>query len=959
MKLTDFNSDFTYDKLPEKFTPRFDSGFTGTAIPRPLLHMPLVSNLDLWRGTGQATFSRTTSGTYINRSTGEVSTAQINQLLHSEEFDDVVWTKTAVTITADNAVSPDGSTTMDLVVPTAATSTHFVLQDSSVVSGTTYTQTVYAKSGGYDFLQISGSTGFNATTSWANFDLATGAIGFTGGTGTASIENLGNGIFRCSFVDAATSTTSGRMVITPIDSDRNTRIPGFLGDGVSGVNLWGAQLEEASSAGQYARTGAAVSAGPRFEREFVNSQNLYLHSEEFDDAIWAASNSTITANAAIAPDGTLTADEQIESTATAATFYRFQTATVPDSTTFTISVFAKKAVDNDWIYIRARDKSNTNERVWFNLSTGTIGTSEGSAVGTIEDVGDGWFRCTNTIDSSTGGTLAAGFFGLASGDNVNAYNGDGSSSTYFWGAQLETASSPSPYIKTVAAVRSRHLDIARNLALHSEDFEDAVWSSGGITIDSTNNTDPLGTSTATRIQGTGVSFLVQSITPGDNPATISLFVKSAGAGQDTFRLLVDGGPSSNLTATSEWVRYDFTATPSGAGNYGIARDSADNDFDVLIWGTQVEGNVLEAGPYSSTVAASTQIAQGGVDKGVLIEGASTNLQIRSETFETAAEWTKSRVTVTADDIIAPDGAATADRVVATTDAGTHRIISAGTAVAIETMTASCFVKKGGTSDKVTLRLGDSTEAAFVDLTYTFSSDNVAISTTGAGAKFGTTTGVSRPMGNGWVRIAITSAHLVASETIRPHIRLHDSAGADSFTGVVATDFTYCWGFQVELLPFASSYIPTTTTSVTRAADDLSVDPANIPGPTEDYSVSLKFDAFASTGTNPFLMQVEGETNRRLFLSATPTITFDNGAQDSSAVAFNQVFRFTGTKTSSLQNLFVDGVSVASGAPGSITGTKTAVAIGSDPGAPLRYLQGHIKGFKIFDVALTPKQARQL
>jgi hypothetical protein len=36
-----------------------------------------------------------------------------------------------------------------------------------------------------------------------------------------------------------------------------------------------------------------------------------------------------------------------------------------------------------------------------------------------------------------------------------------------------------------------------------------------------------------------------------------------------------------------------------------------------------------------------------------------------------------------------------------------------------------------------------------------------------------------------------------------------------------TETIYVWGYQVELLPFASSYIPTTTTSASRAADSFS------------------------------------------------------------------------------------------------------------------------------------------
>ncbi len=178
-----------------------------------------------------------------------------NQLLFSEEFDNGVYIKTRVTITPDNATAPDSTTTMDLVVPNGDNDSHFLAQNSSVTESLTYTQSVFAKSGGYDFLQIAASTGFNTANAWANFNLATGAVGNVGSLGNAVIENIGSGIFRCSFsAPCILTSANGRMLYAVIDADTASRIPSFIGDTVSGINLWGAQLEISSQVSEYIKT---------------------------------------------------------------------------------------------------------------------------------------------------------------------------------------------------------------------------------------------------------------------------------------------------------------------------------------------------------------------------------------------------------------------------------------------------------------------------------------------------------------------------------------------------------------------------------------------------------------------------------------------------------------------------------------------------------------------------------
>jgi hypothetical protein len=180
-----------------------------------------------------------------------------NLVTFSEQFDNAAWIKTATTITANNAVSPDGNTNADLLLETAATSNHPVLSDLfSLVSGTTYTFSVFAKniSGGRGLLQVGGyQIAGSFQDAFANFNLTTEVV--TQQTqGTGKIENYGNGWYRCSLTFACTNTVSERLNVTLIDSGTAGFNPSYAGDVSKGLLIWGAQAEAGSYVSSYIPT---------------------------------------------------------------------------------------------------------------------------------------------------------------------------------------------------------------------------------------------------------------------------------------------------------------------------------------------------------------------------------------------------------------------------------------------------------------------------------------------------------------------------------------------------------------------------------------------------------------------------------------------------------------------------------------------------------------------------------
>ncbi len=804
--------------------------------------------------------------------------ARTNALIYSEQFDNAALiandTNLLATV-ADAAVAPSGASSADKIIPDTNNLSHFTLQNSSITSGTTYTQSYFVKAAGYSFVQIASSTGFDMTNTWANFNLSNGTLGAVGpGTFTTNIQAFPNGWYRISLSAAATSTVSGRFVIAVLNADTASRIPSFAGDGTSGVYAWGAQLEAGAFASSYIPTTATsvprngdLLTYPTTGNININAITKYAEFQAVGISSYVLSLNDTTANERdLFYIASLTGYIQHYITNGGV-----NQAVIANGVAFNTNIRHKIASSSilnrfffagDGAQIGSTDISGTMPSALTRICPGSDGSGT-QLFGTVRNVKI-WKKAltdaqltnlTNATDAVAAGAVKKATLGTDAPtfqadlkSTLDLQSGVGSPT--FTRATTATVTDFEGLVRNVKSGEARFEGARRveNLVTYSEDFSNAIWQKAGtITPTVTSNTSmaPDGTLTAdtfdyaannssAHLYQTGKSFVT------GNTYTVSVYVKTS-SGTDTFNVKVWDGVtdflSPSLTATTTWKRFSYTITSTNttsAANIAVY-DSDTSAHQIIVWGMQLEDVTGQANKNPSEYV-STNVKTAAPYHGANVDGVKyfTTQNGNTVASNVVTEATGAAISSAGANLLksSEDYSDTVNWTNLGSTTTTNNVTGPMGTLTADTITLDATTAIHGNFSNATVAAGTTAThsrfikagtARYVTLAISngYNGPHIVIDTqtwtiTETGAE-GTGTYVGSSLvsvGNGWYRASVTG-------TVGPSVTTY---GASCYSSNSATPGTHAptyagdgtstiitWGAQLEVASSPSVYTPTTAT----------------------------------------------------------------------------------------------------------------------------------------------------
>jgi len=321
---------------------------------------------------------------------------------------------------------------------------------------------------------------------------------------------------------------------------------------------------------------------------------------------------------------------------------------------------------------------------------------------------------------------------------------------------------------------------------------------------------------------------------------------------------------------------------------------------------------INSSGFIENVAANTPrfdftLNTGGACKGLLIEEQRSNLLLQSENFS-AINWGKSAgVSVNTDAVLAPNNTQTADEIVFS---GANLVINQFPVVIGLTISASIYLR-GTAGQTILLSCG------------------------------GTSTLVT--LSNVWQRFVIQNITYVSGAPIQ----------LSTFGGATARTI-YVWGAQLESGSFATSYIPTVTSQVTRNADVATITGSNFSSFWQASKGGAQVQATPSTvlGIRPLVQFDDNTANEIIALRGNTTnpelYIVDGGTPqaqlDAGTIVANTAYSLTGWWATNDCKARQDSGAVVTDTTSTIP-TVTQMRIGSDG---TNYLNGTLATVNYYD-----------
>jgi hypothetical protein len=540
--------------------------------PFPTLNLDFINNPQF---DSRITFSRGSQATLFD-STGTLRYAKHNLVTWSQDFSQADWSKNSSTIVSTSVASPITSTNYQKIEATVANTTVGITSIAITAATQQRTVSFFAKPLG-DITRV--LVVIQGADARINVNLVDGTF-TTNVAATGSSVAVAGERFIVS-TPTLTGATGVRLFLKRVgETDTNTPTTIAIGEG---LYLIGAQMNVSNMEGgvtssltTYYPTTTAAYYAPRFDYNpstlaprglLIEEQrtNSILQSEDFATS-WTAVSATVSVNSIVAPSGTVTADKLIvdNGISTSSSSIRQEITKAASAITYTLSVFAKKGEANT-LRMLPRDTASSANGVdaRFNVDNGTVtsvstaGTFT-NASGAIQNVGNGWYRCSVTFTSGTEVSIRNQIFQL---NNNSNFTGNGVDGIYIWGYQFETGAFATSYIPTTTTALTRNADVA---SMTGTNFSSWYNAAAGTLFVTCVNTGTLGAN----------SPRPASMSNGTNNNLIEFFGSTATA--MGFQVNNGGAPQANIAQTAN----SFTANKL-AGAY------AANDFALSINGAAV------------------------------------------------------------------------------------------------------------------------------------------------------------------------------------------------------------------------------------------------------------------------------------------------------------------------------------------------------------------------------------
>ena len=500
-----------------------------------------------------------------------------------------------------------------------------------------------------------------------------------------------------------------------------------------------------------------------------------------------------------------------------------------------------------------------------------------------------------------------------------------------------------------------------NINTYSEKFGPGYWTTYGGTITDDSVVAPNGTVTGTTFNGSpaGVYKTFPGIVPGQ-VYTVSMYVKLGTATNcviivnNSFAWNTVGGKSftsADGLNTTDWVRisYTFTGPASGQINWHIGYQfetgiTQQTNGTYFVWGAQLNiGSTAK--PYQPTTDRLNypRITYQNGRGALLSEPQRTNLVLYSQQFD-ASGWVQyNSGTVTANSTISPDGTQNAYtlNVAATGYSGLYRTVSGGTGIA----TVSGFFKKGTLDWVLLVNTNGSDGVAWFNLA------NGTIGTVDAGYS-----AAIEPFKDGWYKCSVTCP----SQTIG--IWQIGGATSDNNPTPAYAGNIYIYGAQVEVGGFPTSYIPTTSATVTRPADVSYVNGiSSIIGQTQGVLYAQVTPSQLVDGS--YICISDNTTTNRLifgFELGTQAVywytPYGNGAGGS--VVVGKQCKIAAAYNVNDFSIYLNGTQIGSYSSGQLSGTYSHLGLDSYT-ATAQTFKGTVNNVALFNTRLTNNQLAEL